>query len=55
MSCPGENHSLLCSAVCVCVCVCVCMHTRKCVDLPVSLPIVVSRIKFKTAQTSEAG
>ena len=55
MSCPGENHSLLCSAVCVCVCVCVCTHTRKCVDLPVSLPIVVSRIKFKTAQTSEEG
>ena len=41
--------------VCVCVCVCVCIHTHKCVDLPVSLPIVVSRIKFKTAQTSEAG
>ena len=38
-----------------CVCVCVCVHTRKCVDLPVSLPIVVSRIKFKTAQTSEEG
>ena len=58
LKCHVQEIITPCSAlqcVCVCVCVCVCMHMRKCVDLPVSLPIVVSRIKFKTAQTSEAG